>query len=821
MSLRVIELDIDDFLSGDTSVTEIALVELPAIETEFIYFSKQKFYRAPDYVAATACRAIKENEKRGNPAATQTGKVRAQQLCNQDEITLETVKRMKSYLERAATYYTGDYDDNGTISYDLWGGEEGLKWVDTILERVEREEMDLDVSGLPPYVNYATGDTENNMLIEEVLFIKVNPGETKDDYLQRCMGSDLLISEYPDERQRYAVCNSDWERRDEFSDCGCNKKQSFELEGYIDGVPYFTSPDEAVEYGKETYGCDGYHEHTDEDGNVVYMSCTTHDETMDNGVELEELLEMGWEIESAIPMSEAMMTDKFSKMVSDTTEEKFYTIVAKPNEESTLDYMGKKVRFIYSTGIRRNGGGAIVPTSRMFCRRMLGGRQFVFRLEDILGLNAQITGEDSARKIIPRPKGTSPDILTWKGGANCEHYWTELTFSNPNPDEAYTAKITNQPNLESRKAALVVPAAGQSGQVNPQADPARGARDTFSTGAARLIMVDVDGTLFNGTRPNQNAIDWVNEKYKGYRIVILTGRPESQRRSTEAELAKYGVKYDRLVLSDRSTNQAPEFKRDFVKGLLDERVPVSYVVDDNATTLKYMRELGVNTLAPTQLEQTAVPVGYLQGLPIFDDVQDASDFSYQMGCGGITEELEYMGRKRFQACKYGIDKQESQFSFKTLDEKRMVYSPVMVPNILIPRIDEYTGERYFVKFSPESIEKIQRKFMIEKRLDKTNLEHTDKKFQDIVMVESWLVEGDQDKAFQLGFERNDIPNGTWFVGYKVLDTPEGDKIWNDYIKKGKVRGLSAEGNFLMKFHRVSQDEYLLERIINILKQINQ
>jgi len=67
MSLRVIELDIDDFLSGDTSVTEIALVELPAIETEFIYFSKQKFYRAPDYVAATACRAIKENEKRGNP----------------------------------------------------------------------------------------------------------------------------------------------------------------------------------------------------------------------------------------------------------------------------------------------------------------------------------------------------------------------------------------------------------------------------------------------------------------------------------------------------------------------------------------------------------------------------------------------------------------------------------------------------------------------------------------------------------------------------------------------------------------------------------
>lgn len=183
MSLRVIELEIDEHLTGDTSVTEIALVELPAIETEFIYFSKQKFYRAPDYVAATACRAIKENEKRGNPAATQTGKIRAQQLCNQDEISLETVKRMKSYLERAATYYTGDYDDNGTISYDLWGGKEALKWVDTILERVEREEMDVDVSNLPPYVNYATGDTENNMLIEEVLFVENAGGFSIGDYV--------------------------------------------------------------------------------------------------------------------------------------------------------------------------------------------------------------------------------------------------------------------------------------------------------------------------------------------------------------------------------------------------------------------------------------------------------------------------------------------------------------------------------------------------------------------------------------------------------------------------------------------------------------
>jgi phage head maturation protease len=56
-------------------------------------------------------------------------------------------------------------------------------------------------------------------------------------------------------------------------------------------------------------------------------------------------------------------------------------------------------------------------------------------------------------------------------------------------------------------------------------------------------------------------------------------------------------------------------------------------------------------------------------------------------------------------------------------------------------------------------------------------------------------------------------------GFKVLDTPEGDNIWNNYIKTGKVKGFSVEGNFLMNFSRQKTDEYLLDEIINIIKQI--
>ena len=39
--LRVIDLDIEGTLTGDTRVEEIAMVEMPAIEQDFIYFSKQ------------------------------------------------------------------------------------------------------------------------------------------------------------------------------------------------------------------------------------------------------------------------------------------------------------------------------------------------------------------------------------------------------------------------------------------------------------------------------------------------------------------------------------------------------------------------------------------------------------------------------------------------------------------------------------------------------------------------------------------------------------------------------------------------------------
>lgn len=844
--LKIIELDIDPEVSGETGVWEVAWVEMPAIEQELIYFSTQKFYKAPEGVSEMACRAIRENEERGNPAATQVGKIRGQQLCSRSEISLETIKRMKSYLERAATYNSGNWDDNGTISYNLWGGEPALRWVNTILEK--EETMADEGPCWEGYEMVGMKEKDGRMVPNCVKienskqeFVYPTAGEGKDEFLQRCMSSETMKDEFPDTDQRYAVCNSyydkekfalqkvsfDWDgtlstargkdlleqelangnlvyiitarntisdeiRRlandynipaskviatssniskietikrlgidkhydnnpdvikelgkigqrfdydtgglppyasypetgatnamlvkpiltpQDYSDCGCKKESKFTLLGYKDGLPVFSSQEEAELYAETEAGCNGSHSHIDEEGNEVWMPCELHPEDdIDDGIELEDLLAQGWEIKSVGPVQNieeihSMARDAFSKI----TKEEFYSISTRPNGYSSLDqYGGNKIRFIYAVG--PGMGAQLIKTSRDFCKRMLGGRQFVFRYEDILALNAQLMAVDgTSRKIIPRPKGTEPDIFQWKGGANCRHIWLQLIFSSGVPDEGYTQEITNDVRKEQRKATMVSPVAGQGGNVNPKARPVKGDRlEAFAS--------------------EKMSEYWDDEELR--------------------------------------------------------------------------------------------PVGYIQGLPIFEDIVDAQDASYFLNCGGVTEEVEFMGKTCFQACSYKAKKQEEPQIFKSIKEKKMVYTPLMIPNILIPRVEEITGERYFVKFRPDVIEKIQQKFMIEQRLRETNLEHTDKKFSDVVMVESWIVNGDSDKAYSLGFTKEQIPVGTWMAGYKFLDTQEGNKVWNDYVKKGVVRGASVEGNFILNFSREKKDEYLLEEIIKILNSID-
>jgi hypothetical protein len=120
----------------------------------------------------------------------------------------------------------------------------------------------------------------------------------------------------------------------------------------------------------------------------------------------------------------------------------------------------------------------------------------------------------------------------------------------------------------------------------------------------------------------------------------------------------------------------------------------------------------------------------------------------------------------------------------------MLIGPLMTPGKLIPRVDEKTGEEYQVFFSKDTIEKIAYKMMKDGLAGSVNIEHDGaNKVDDVYLVETWLVKDpEKDKSSLYGF--SSVP-GEWYGIYRVGN----GRVWNEYVKTGKVKGFSVEGYF--------------------------
>lgn len=162
--MKIVKLDIDEnsILAG---IDAVALVEQPAIEEDFMYFSKQKFAETyndyPEGAVDAAKMGIKRNEELGNKCGTQVGKVRAQQLANREPVSLDTVRRMRAFLIRQKGNYDlaierRDYEACGYISYLLWGGPAALPWAEKKLRQAGEEFEGLDDACWPGYVAIGT-----------------------------------------------------------------------------------------------------------------------------------------------------------------------------------------------------------------------------------------------------------------------------------------------------------------------------------------------------------------------------------------------------------------------------------------------------------------------------------------------------------------------------------------------------------------------------------------------------------------------------------------------------------------------------------------
>jgi hypothetical protein len=99
----------------------------------------------PEGVKSAAQRALNYAEKNGwGSCGTPVGKTRANQLAKGEPISVDTIKRMYSFLARHKGQGAdkGKYGEGcGKLMYDAWGGDAGLSWAERKLNQIEKQKM--------------------------------------------------------------------------------------------------------------------------------------------------------------------------------------------------------------------------------------------------------------------------------------------------------------------------------------------------------------------------------------------------------------------------------------------------------------------------------------------------------------------------------------------------------------------------------------------------------------------------------------------------------------------------------------------------------
>jgi len=146
-------------------------------------------------------------------------------------------------------------------------------------------------------------------------------------------------------------------------------------------------------------------------------------------------------------------------------------------------------------------------------------------------------------------------------------------------------------------------------------------------------------------------------------------------------------------------------------------------------------------------------------------------------------------------------------------EKKILMGALLIPNKPIYRKTE--GDEYYIYFSKDTVLKASQRYLTNGYQNNSTLEHSDN-LEGLTLVESWIVEDEvQDKSRKYGLN---VPVGTWMGTVKV----NNEKIWNEFVKEGKVKGFSIEGFFAdkikaSKMNKEQEADLLLSKITSIVK----
>ena len=112
------------------------------------FFKEEETYKPPQGVREAAQRAIEWIEAGlAGGGFTSVGRTRAGQLARGENISIDTLKRMKSFFSRhkvdgqALGFNRGEkgFPSAGRVSWDAWGGDAGFAWAESMVERYENK----------------------------------------------------------------------------------------------------------------------------------------------------------------------------------------------------------------------------------------------------------------------------------------------------------------------------------------------------------------------------------------------------------------------------------------------------------------------------------------------------------------------------------------------------------------------------------------------------------------------------------------------------------------------------------------------------------
>jgi HK97 family phage prohead protease len=129
-----------------------------------------------------------------------------------------------------------------------------------------------------------------------------------------------------------------------------------------------------------------------------------------------------------------------------------------------------------------------------------------------------------------------------------------------------------------------------------------GERTLRNENGPAAIIVDIDGTLVIGGRPNQRLIDYL-DTFDDTEIFIVTARLDADRAETVNELELLDLDYDGLIMKPNADVDSADYKEEVARELL-VTYNVMLAIDNDPDNRERFRSLGITALDVDEIPST-------------------------------------------------------------------------------------------------------------------------------------------------------------------------------------------------------------------------